>query len=181
MFIPHPEHYKDRTRVLFLKSRHKDGVVTERMIMRVSHGVEHFDKQIDSLFKIMLPNERIYASAGARDVAKAIRIFKEQQLAADYDADTADFYRHIESRWVSCLMNPKAQEEKVWLLDCDSETDATLAYSEYMQNGRATVEPYRYKSKFGEHIVVSPFDRSRVSKPVQAMLHDNAILLWAYS
>ena len=179
--IAHPERFMDGTRVVMLKSRHKDGIADERTILRVSHGVGRFMRQINYLLEIMQPNERIYASAGARDLKKAVRIFKERQLEADYAGDPEDFYRHIDARWASCLMAPNAQAEKYWLFDCDTDADAAIARAEYLANGRATVDPYSYRSKNGEHIVVSPFDRSRLSAPVQAMLHDNATILWAFT
>lgn len=179
--IAHPSRFMTGTRCLMLKSRHKDGNVDERTILRVSHDEEGFQRQLAALYEMMEPNERIYASAGERDVNKAIRIFKERQLAADYDGDPADFYRHIETRWYACLMSPQAQLEKLWVFDCDEAGDAETAMDEYMTNGRSTAEPYVYPSKSGQHIIVPPFDRQRLTPRVRAFLHDNAIMLWAYA
>lgn len=179
--IAHPERFMDGARVLMLKARHKDGEMDERTILRVSHGAGRFRRSMNSLLEIMRPNERIYVSAGERDLKKAVRLFKERQLDADYSDDSGDFYRHIDARWASCLMAPTAQLDKVWLFDCDTPADVDLALDEYLANGRMTVEPYRYPSKNGTHILVPPFNRQRLSPKAQAMLHDNAIILWAYS
>jgi hypothetical protein len=178
--IEHPESFTDGTRVLMLKSRHKDGIAEERAILRVSHGVDRFRRQMNYLLEIMRPSERIYASAGQRDLKKAIRLFKERQLEADYAGEPEEFYRHIDARWASCLMAPAAQLEKFWVFDCDTPEDSMSVRNEYFADG-AKVEPYCYRSKNGEHIVVAPFNRSRLSGPVNALLHDNAIILWAHS
>jgi len=75
---------------------------------------QHTDKQfaytVDELVNISRPDERLYCSAGPRDVSKAIRRFKELQLAADYDADTLDFYKRLNSVWASALMKPSSQD-----------------------------------------------------------------------
>ena len=64
------------------------------------------------------------------------------------------------------------------------------AYSPIHGQGKARGSVYNYageeliaKARYaiGDHIVVSPFDRSRLSAPVQAMLHDNATILWAFT
>lgn len=179
--IAHPERFMEGARVLMLKARHKDGETDERTILRVSHGAGRFRRSMNSLLEIMRPNERIYVNAGERDVKKAIRLFKERQLDADYSGDPEDFYRHIDARWASCLMAPTSQLDKFWLFDCDKPEDVDFAMDEYLSINSAVSETYRYQSKNGTHILVSPFNRQRLSQKAQAMLHDNAIILWAYS
>jgi hypothetical protein len=181
--IHHPDHYKDGTRVLMLKSRHKDGVEKQRTILRVSRSAAEFDAQITSLASIMQPNERLYATAGPRDVRVAMRLFQERQLQAHYDVAPENFYFSLESRWVSCLMDPKAQDGKMWMLDCDSEEDRTKALAEHKAIVEAglTYDPYIYATKSGTHIICAPFDRTLLSERVRGMLHDNPLMLWAYS
>ena len=179
--IDHPESFMSGTRVLLLTSRHKDGVEKERVVLRVSHSEEYFRRELRDLISIMRQTERIYATAGARDLAKASRLLKERQLANDYDADPMAFYRVLHSRWAACLMDTKAQADKVWLFDCDTSGDADDARAEIAMHYDRETPPYSYKSKSGEHIIVSPFDKSRLSDGVRGLLQENAIMLWVVS
>ncbi len=149
-----------------------------RTISRASFDATEFDRQLGELIEFLRPGERIYASAGARDVPKAIRLFKERQLSADYDPEPAAFYRDLESRWLSCLMDTKCQTEKVWLLDCDSAADTISARAQLV--GLA-LSPYEYPTKSGTHFVVPAFDKSRLSDHTRSLIHDNALMLWAFS
>ena len=83
MKIDHPDRFKAGTRVLMLAGRHKDGLEQQRKIIRVAHTSDEFDRVYADLSAMRAPHERIYGSAAARDMAKAIRRFKEAQLAAD--------------------------------------------------------------------------------------------------
>jgi hypothetical protein len=176
--INHAERFTTGTRVLMLKGRHKDGITEERTILRVSNSTEEFNRIIEFFCKIANPAERIYASAGSRNVKKAARLFKERQLAASYDQDEDDFYHHLEARWCSCLMAPTSQEEKFWLFDCDAPEDNASCFQEY--NTISAGNAYTYNSKSGTHTIVKPFDKSKCSDRVRALIHDNAIMLWGY-
>ena len=122
--IDHPERFRTGTRVLFLKGRNKDGCSDQRTIMRISHTQDQFDRRLSELLEAQRPGERIYAAAGPRSMAAAVRVFKERQLAAEYDQDPEAFYRSMDARWASCLMAPRAQYGKTWLFDCDEPADA---------------------------------------------------------
>lgn len=178
--IDHPDQYRDGTRVLMLKSRHKDGHDKERQIMRVTHSADHFNRTLDELLAMAQEGERIYGAAGARDVAKAVRLFKHRQLDADYDDDPLRFYRGLNERWISALMAPTSQATKLWLFDCDTAEDGDRVLSELSEYYDRQIEPYRYASKSGLHIVVLPFDRSSLSDVVRALIHENPIILWGY-
>jgi len=176
--LSHPAAYKDGARVLVLRARNKDGAVTLRTISRASFDAATFDQQLEGLLEMIRPGERIYASAGARDVAKAVRLFKERQLAADYDPDVQAFYRDLEGRWLSCLMDTRSQAEKIWLLDCDSAEKTARARTELSALGLGA---YEYATKSGTHLVLPAFDKSRLTSETRDLLHDNALMLWAYS
>lgn len=178
--IEHPIQYRDGTRVLILKSRHKDGHATEREVMRVTHSVEHFDRTLAELVAASMEGERIYGAASSRDMAKAVRLFKQRQLEADYDDDPFRFYRGLNKCWVSALMAPTSQASKLWLLDCDSVKDGEAAQAELADHYDRPMAPYRYESKSGIHIIVQPFDRSKLTDRVRAMIHENPVILWAY-
>jgi hypothetical protein len=179
--IEHPASFMQGTRLVMLKGRNKDGVAEQRTILRVSYSADQFFRNLVHLTCELRAGERIYASAGERDVKKAIRLFKERQLAADYDDDPELFYRHIEARWASCLMDVKAQGDKLWLIDCDTAADAEIARAEIAAHYDRPMKPYAYATKSGEHIILQPFDRSKLSDRVRGMLQENAIMLWAYS
>ncbi len=167
------------TRVLELKGRNKDDA-GKRAITRVTHSVEQFARCLSELVGQARLGERIYGTAGARDMKKAIRFFKERQLAADYDDRPERFYERIEDRWASCLMSPSAQDEKMWLFDCDThhEEEVVLYELEHFYNQPMT--PYWYDSKSGRHCLVQPFNRMPLNRVAQSCLHENALILWGY-
>lgn len=177
--IEHPEQFKTGARVLMLKGRHKDGVEKERTIVRVSHGVDQFDGALGTLVSALRPGERIYASAGERSMPAAIREFKRRQLDADYDDDPQRFYRALNERWVASLMQPASQLEKLWLFDCDTPEDLARVEAELAASYERE-PPYKYATKSGAHIVLQPFDKSKLSDASRALIHTNPILLWAW-
>lgn len=179
--LTHPPRYKSGARLLVLRSRNKDGAAALRTIARAAFSEYEFDQQLDALAELLRPGERIYANAGARDVPKAIRLFKERQLAADYDSDTAAFYRNIEQRWFSCLMDTRCQADKIWLFDCDSAEDTALVRDDLSKLDCLPAAPYEYATKTGTHFVVAAFDKSQLTEHTRALIHDNALMLWAFS
>lgn len=180
--LSHPEFYAQGARVLMLKSRHKDGVEKQRTILRTSFSGDDFIKEMESLLAIMHPNERIYATAGARDERAAQRLFKERQLQADYDMQPEMFYRSIQNRWISCLMDPKAQQGRLWMFDCDSAEDHAKVVNELKDVYWPLMgDPYMYNTKSGSHIIIKPFDKTTLSERARGLLHDNPLMLWAWS
>lgn len=178
--IDHPMSFSDGTRVLLLKGRHKDGLADQRCIMRVSHSQEEFSRRLGELSAAWREGERIYVTAGRRSVQAASRIFRERQLASEYDADPMAFYRSIHNRWVSSLMDPKAQEQKLWLFDCDSQADIDAAWGALAKHHDPQAMQYGYPTKNGLHIVCTPFDRSNLPEHVAKLLHINPIMLWGF-
>lgn len=178
--ISHPQEWKTGVRMLLLKGRNKDGADPRKTIMRVSHGDDQFDRLAGELFAIMNDGDRVYFSAGSRDIQRAARIFRERQLASEYDDDPMRFYRHIFTRWTSALMSPQAQADKRWLFDCDTEEDASIVRGELTQFYDRPEPPYWYESKSGQHAVVQPFNKALLSNATRSLLHDNAIMLLAY-
>lgn len=178
--ICHPEKFRTGTRVIMLKGRYKDGLTRQRQIFRVSHSVREFDAAIDELRAIAREGERIYASAGARCMVRAIREFKRRQLDADYDANPRLFYERLWDRWVSCLMAPTSQEEMFWLFDCDSREEADMVMRELGELYHREMQPYCYPTKSGKHILVQPFNRTKLRPEVAPLIHENPIILWGY-
>ncbi len=177
--LSHPERFKTGTRVLLLRSRPKDGLPHNHAEPAFAHDPQQFDAALARLVKSALPGARIYATAGDRDLDKAIRLFKERQLSADYDADRHDFYRHLDRRWETALMAPSSQAEKLWLFDCDTPEDAA-ALTEELGRLDLAEPPYRYATKSGTHMIARPFDRTRLSERAVSLLHTNPLMLWGY-
>lgn len=178
--LVHPSRFKDGARILVLRARNKDNAGTLRTITRASFGMDDFDAQLQELLDTLKPGERIYGSAAARDTAKAMRLFKERELAASYDAEPEAFYRALPERWYSCLMNPRTQAQKLWLFDCDTREDAELVRRALGQLEDTLPTPYEYETKSGRHFIVAAFDRSRIPEEASALIHENALMLWAY-
>ena len=163
-----------------LKGRHKDGISGERYFVRVTHSVGHFSRIMEELVNLAQDGERIYGSAGERSMKAAIREFKRRQLDADYDDDPERFYRAINDRWVASLMAPTSQQEKLWLFDCDTSDEIARVTAELREHYDRPMEPYRYATKTGWHLVVQPFDRTKISEESRKLIHENPIILWAY-
>jgi hypothetical protein len=153
------ESYKDDTRIIALISRAKDGNADQtKRLFRVSHCPTEFDKTISDFEKIAAPLDRIYISAAPRSIKKAARMFQQRQLDSSYDEDPLAFYRGLESRWISCLMNPQCAEYGVWFFDCDSVEEYEQVSNEIPGLAKLT-----YPTKNGCHILVPPFNKSKLS------------------
>lgn len=175
MLIDHPEHFMEGTRVLQLTGRNKDGVKSRR-IHRVSKNKERFQEILVELIEMAKPDERIYASASARNLDRASRELKHRMIDAEADSDPMAFYESLNSRWVSCLMQPNCQMPKLWMFDCDSleEYKEVLAYLEQQEK---SVE-YQYKTKSGYHVIVTPFHMKDAPQTIEKL--DNPLMLWMY-
>lgn len=175
---------KSGARVIFLKGRHKDielpgGKRKLRTITKVSHSPEEWDECVQELVDLAQPGERIYASAAPRHMKKAIREFKERQLASEYDPDSELFYRSILDRWASCLMSTKAQEKKLWLIDIDT-TDDAWAFEMSFDFLSPLIE-HDYETKNGRHVLVLPFNKAKLpSQDLLTKIHDNPLILVGY-
>ena len=177
----HPATFMQGTRVLHLRGRHKDGLQEQRSILKISYDESGFKKAYGELISLLQPGERIYAAAGARDMKKATRLFRERQLASEFEGNPFAFYRQLESQWASALMAPTSQHEKLWLFDCDSSEERQWVEIELGQAYDRPKDPYWYETKSGAHAIVQPFDRSRLGPTVRSLIHENPYLLWAYA
>ena len=175
--ISHSHDFKSGTRVMLLRGRNKDGADNKRVITKVTHSESQWDRVFAQLLEEQVEGERIYCTAGARNIEKAARRFREIQLASEYDPDPMKFYRSIESRWASCLMQPTSQLEKFWLFDVDSDEEEEIARAAISAAG---AEPYTYTTKNGWHHIVRPFNRQLISDEANRLLNDNALGLMAY-
>ena len=178
--ITHREEWYTGTRVLLLKGRNKDGVAEKRSIQRISHNSEQFYLALVELYNLSREGERIYASASTRSMSKAIRKFKERVLESDYNPEPQKFFQDLDNKWVSCLMSPEVQQDKIWLFDCDSEDELDIARLGLSKHYDRPMAPYEYATKNGTHILVQPFNRSPLDDAVKSLIQVNPLMLWGY-
>jgi hypothetical protein len=183
MLLNHPDTFRDGVRVLFLKSRNKDNPTRNITLIRITNNVDQFNRMLLELDNLALPGERIYSAASPRDMTKAVRHFKEAQLAADYDKEPLKFYANLEARWASSLMQPNCQirDQKFWLFDCDTEEELASANKTLDQAAASTtLDTYTYPSKSGVHILCRPFNTKLCSDLSRNCLKQNAMMLWGW-
>jgi hypothetical protein len=181
--LPHGDQWKTGVRVMMLKGRHKDGLETERRFVRVALNPESFDRSLELLSGLSIPGERIYATAGPRDLKRASRVFKERLLENDYAENPEAFFERLDDRWFSCLMNSRSQvkSEKVWLFDCDEPGEEELAIKVLRSIGYDRDLLYSYKTKNGAHLIVKPFNKGLLPGDFgKTILLDNPLMLWGF-
>lgn len=182
--LQHPDQFKEGVRILMRVLRNKDGGVgnVDRHSKKlVSRNPQEFDKHLERLILDKTPNERIYSTVDMRDMGKAIRTFKTEQLNNDYNLEDIrnDFYIDVYNRWISALQQPSARATSLFLWDCDTAEQ----YADVQQVLFAIKAPicHRYETKNGGHIITSPFNYTILDKfSYQPLVKKNAMMLWVY-
>lgn len=145
--------------------------------------VDSYDDYVNCLCEyldIMHKSEhelRIYASCNPRDMAKAVRTFKQNQLDNDYaDEDThRGFYRDIHNRFFSALMTPTSKADNKFIIDVD-DVSVMDAVDKLCAELDLTVYT-KYATKNGWHLVVAPFNPSLWSLEGTNIKKDPLILI----
>ncbi len=163
-------------RMMMLIDRTKRGNEKNRSIRKVSKNKEEFIKNLEFFLKLKKPHERIYSCVNERDVNKAIRIFKQNQLDADYQEEELrnNFYQDIKNRWISSLMQPQARKERWFLIDIDTKEKEEVDKIVY-DLGQITRNYVKYETENGWHIICSPFNPSLL--PNEDIKKDGLVLL----
>lgn len=169
-------------RCLFLIHRNKEGGETNNTKVKkyVTKNPKEFFEKVGIMLEMKrdsgLPY-RIYSCVNARNMEKAIRQFKYEQLEADYydEEQRHNFYFDIQNRWIGCLMQPKQKGESLFMFDVDNvdNSEALKALS-----GVDIVKAYRTKN--GWHIVTTPFNHTLITLPKDTELKTDSLLLLAY-
>ena len=184
--IKHVDAYAESVRVLQLVYRNKDCSINDKPIMHVTHNREQFYKHLYELEKLAEPGARIYASAGARNLKRAAQVFEIFQMNARHMGAAAEdqFYEKLNSRWVSALMQPECEvKPRAWLFDFDNDDpirDDLLIELETLIK-KLELETYEYNTKNGMHVLTDTFDRNLMSKDLQSIWKQNALMLWGYA
>lgn len=156
--------YTDGVRMLMLIHRSKEGGKlgdrNKKNVRKISNNRDEFREMLIELLKEKDKRSdvyRIYSCVNERNLDKAIRIFKQRQLDADYyDKDSKyKFYTDIKNSFLSALMSPQARNSTQFLLDIDDGLDIKTVKEKLTQITRNFIT---YKTKNGWHIISQPFN-----------------------
>lgn len=181
--IDHPESFKAGVRLIMRVWRNKENKEGRRPgRTEVSTCIEEWQHHCWQLVQECVPGERVYASAEPRSIPHAIRVFKERQLAADYDPPAVRdaFYATLSTRWLSCLGAPQASAEKFFLFDCD-DMDAHKRLCEDLESEQLMENVvHAYRTKNGVHVLTKPFNPGLIKLAHREILQKNALILVAW-
>ena len=181
------EDFMDGYRFIMLTARGKEGgkkSKPDRIAKRViSKNKEEFIKLYNDLLAIKKPDERIYSCVNKRDINKAIRLFKQRQLDADYyDKESkTGFYLDIKNRWLGAMMCPQSRVETKFLIDVDNiigdKSDISIV-DKHLKDIKVKVL-LKYRTKNGWHIITKPFNPALYDSRF-GDIHKDALLLLSY-
>lgn len=178
--------FTDGIRVLFLIHRNKEGGETNNTKTRkvITTNRDEFSKELLKLVDEKERSEipyRIYSSVNPRNIDKAIRQFKYEQLDADYygTEQLHNFYLDIKNRWIGCLMQPKQKAGSLFLFDVD-DIDGKDMCGETLKVLHDQTIIKQYKTKNGWHIITMPFNHTSIKLPDGVELKTDALLLLDY-
>lgn len=176
--------YTTGTRCLILLQRNKDTPKGEahphhNAIKFISTSPDNFVlglcKLLDKHYQ--LDNTRIYSSCNKRDISKAIRTFKQNQLDNDYanEETYVSFYTDVENRFFSALMKPQSKADNKMIIDVD-DVSVMDTVDKLVAELDLTVYT-KYATKGGWHLVVAPFNPALWSLEGTQIKKDSLILL----
>ncbi len=156
--------FVDGYRVLFLIHRSKEESVSannDKVRKIISKNKDEFKTALISLLQDFYNTDnilRIYSCVNARDINKAIRQFKQEQLDADYyDIESKNsFYIDVKNRFIGALMKPASRTETQFILDCDSMKEQEDALKKVAELEIEVIK--MYPTKNGWHIITKPFN-----------------------
>ncbi len=174
-----PDEFMVGVRVLKRVARNKDNAANRKTEIRVSTGYADYTfKHLPELASSLEPGERIYASCDERDAKKAARLFKERQLASEYDQTPLDFYFRLQTTWASCLEAPACAATSYFLFDIDEDAQRSALLSAIDVD---VAMIHRYDTKNGEHIITHPFNPAILPAIAYNCLQKNSSILLAYT
>lgn len=180
-------HYTDGIRLIMLIYRAKEGAVSannDKYRKYIVNGQEEYLKAVIQALEVCYEKSeipfRVYASVNSRNIEKAIRLFKHNQLDADYyDTDSKNsFYLDIKNRMISALMTPSSRAEGMFLIDCDSTEADHEAMGQLAELGVEILD--HFPTKNGWHMITEPFNPT-LFKPVKDVeIKKDGLLLLKY-
>jgi hypothetical protein len=142
----------------------------------ISRHRQEFEQYIKEEYEKLKDGFRIYSTVNKRNLEKAIRVFKEKQLKADYIEQLKNpFYTRIERYFVSSLMIPSSRDEKQYLIDIDD-----LGIENEIQTilkNNSVEKIFEYNTVTGKHIIVKPFDARLIKESDKVQIHKDGVIL----
>ena len=172
--------FTDGIRVLMLMHRKKEGGNdrNKHCLKRISRNREDFEHILNEFKEIIEKSKipyRIYSTVNERCIRKAIKVFKINQVNAEYEKDN-DFYVDISNRFISALMQPESKAEKCFMIDLDTKEEVEVEKLEKILYGVVGRNLFKYETKNGFHFIAPPFDVRSVSG--YSLNKDGLILLY---
>lgn len=166
-----PDIFKEGYRGIMLIHRNKDGCkgnAQRKSFKKISSSPEQWENIVLE-FKHMQQTShedfRIYSSVNPRNMQKAIHEFKRRQLEFDYgnNEELDEFYRDIDNRFFSCLMNPTCRSGSYFLIDCDTVKE----YEESLRIVPKDLIVFDYETKSGRHLITHPFNPNEIKVEIK--------------
>ncbi len=181
------EQFSDGIRMIMLCRRNKEGKETTQRdkanLRKITTNKEEFLKVYNEFLEIKNKSEeplRIYSCVNKRDIRKAIRNFKFEQLEADYydEENRNNFYFDIKNRWISSLMKQNCRDETMFLIDVDNLIGErnTENIEEHLKNIGVEIV-MKYPTKNGVHIITKPFNPNLFNSEFGEVKKDALLLL----
>jgi len=155
--------FTDGVRFLMLIHRTKDGGNdnNRKTFRKISTNQDEFENILDEMITIKKTANkayRIYSCVNSRNINKAIKLFKQKQLDADYyDEDSKNsFYLDIKNRWISSLMKPQSKADNSFLIDIDEDDNKEKA--EQIICNLVGRNFKKFNTKNGYHFITPPFN-----------------------
>lgn len=180
-------HYTDGVRLVMVIYRAKEGAQSANNDKYRKYIVNGPDEYLKAIIKALEFCEskpeipfRIYASVNSRNIKKAIHLFKQNQLDADYyDEDSKNnFYLDIKNRMISALMTPSSRAEGMFLVDCDSTEADHEAMGQLAELGVEILD--HFPTKNGWHMITEPFNPNLFKPMKEVEIKKDGLLLLKY-
>lgn len=179
--------YTGGFRVLFLIHRNKEGDATNntKVMKIITRNEKEYREALNKLVREKKFSDipyRIYASVNKRDISKAMRQFKFEQLEADYydQEQKENFYLDIKNRWIGCLMQPKSRATSLFIFDVDDPEKKDICGATLQALGTEVEILKVYPTKNGWHIITKAFNYTTVKFPDGCDIQKDGLILLAY-
>lgn len=184
------EQFSDGIRMLMVCQRNKEGRPTNKTDRASRRKISKNSKEFfeileefknikeESMEKYRIPM-RIYSCVNKRDIKKAIRNFKQEQLDADYydEESKYGFYFDIKNRWLSSLMKQNCRTETQFLIDVDKpELYSIFKVINHLEEIGVEII-VSYETKNGYHIITKPFNPNLFNSEFGEIKKDALLLL----
>jgi len=176
----------DGYRVLFLIHRNKEGGATNNTKVRkiIVRNNGEYKTALKELVREKNESElpyRIYASLNQRNIDKAIRQFKFEQLEADYydQIQKENFYLDIKNRFIGCLMQPAQRKTSLFMFDVDNEEGRDVMGESLLAIPSEQIIQ-TYPTKNGWHIITKAFNYTTLKLPDGCELKKDGLILLSW-